>query len=309
MERVDRVQDWAQGTLLWQVWTRMLEIEFIDRSVALAGKAFVSFFPLVIVVAAFVPAGVRTSIFTILASRLGIRGDALVTARDAFASSEDVRKATGLTGLVLTFFFAISFITALQRVFLRAWRRPPGGKAGAYTRGPVWLLVALTVMAAMGALRGLLGNGLGLAPFLAFALVVTSAMWWFTAWFLLLGEVRARVLVPSGVITSVLMSGYATSATIWMPNVVERNDAQFGFFGVALALVSWFSGAAMCILIGACAGPVFAEDDGPIGELIRGGNPDLLVAGARASLPGPDRDLRLRDAFAAGEEPAFVSNS
>jgi hypothetical protein len=29
----------------------MLEIEFVDRSIALAGKAFVSFFPLVIVVA------------------------------------------------------------------------------------------------------------------------------------------------------------------------------------------------------------------------------------------------------------------
>ena len=33
------------------------KIEFLDRSVALAGKAFVSFFPLVIVVAAFVPHG------------------------------------------------------------------------------------------------------------------------------------------------------------------------------------------------------------------------------------------------------------
>ena len=36
--------------LAWRVWERMLEVEFIDRSVALAGKAFVSFFPLVIVV-------------------------------------------------------------------------------------------------------------------------------------------------------------------------------------------------------------------------------------------------------------------
>ena len=42
----------------------MLEIEFVDRSVALAGKAFVSFFPLVIVVAAFVPQSIRSSIFT-----------------------------------------------------------------------------------------------------------------------------------------------------------------------------------------------------------------------------------------------------
>jgi len=38
----------------------MLEIEFVDRSVALAGKAFVSFFPLVIVVAAFVPERIRS---------------------------------------------------------------------------------------------------------------------------------------------------------------------------------------------------------------------------------------------------------
>ena len=53
--RVDPVRDHAQRMLLWRVWERLLEIEFVDRSVALAGKAFVSFFPLVIVVAAFCP--------------------------------------------------------------------------------------------------------------------------------------------------------------------------------------------------------------------------------------------------------------
>ena len=46
----------------------MLEVEFIDRSVALAGKAFVSFFPLVIVVAAFMPDGVRSSLVTSVTS-------------------------------------------------------------------------------------------------------------------------------------------------------------------------------------------------------------------------------------------------
>ena len=50
-DRVAVVRDRAQRTLVWQVWDRMLEIEFVDRSVALAGKAFVSFFPFVIVVA------------------------------------------------------------------------------------------------------------------------------------------------------------------------------------------------------------------------------------------------------------------
>lgn len=71
---------------------------------------------------------------------------------------------------------------------------------------------------------------------------------------------------------------------------------------VALALVSWFSGAAICILVGACAGPVFAEDEGRVGELIRGGHPGVLAPGAAPSLPGPNRDLRLRDAFSAEDE-------
>jgi hypothetical protein len=73
------------------MWERMLEIEFVDRSVALAGKAFVSFFPLVIVVAAFLPSSVRSAIFATLTRRIGLHGEALHTTRQAFAGSDDVR--------------------------------------------------------------------------------------------------------------------------------------------------------------------------------------------------------------------------
>ena len=76
-DRVSAIVERAQRTLVWRVWERMLEIEFIDRSVALAGKAFVSFFPLVIVVSAFMPDSIRDSIFTTVTHRLGMRGDAL----------------------------------------------------------------------------------------------------------------------------------------------------------------------------------------------------------------------------------------
>jgi membrane protein len=288
--------------LLWRVWERMLEIEFIDRSIALAGKAFVSFFPLVIVVAAFVPERIRSSIVTGVTARLGIRGDALLLARDAFASSDDIRKATGLLGLVLTIFFATSFTTALQRVYRRAWRRPPrSAGVGAYWRGVAWLLVALICLALLGGLRGALDGGLGSGLFAIVSLAVMSGLWWFSAWLLLLGEVRARVLLPTGVITSIAAAAYAVSATVWMPGVVTSNEAQFGFFGVALSLVTWFSGAAICVLIGACAGPVLAEDSGAVGRLIRGGESGTLTAGARPSLPPPARELGLRDAFRSTE--------
>jgi hypothetical protein len=88
-----------------------------------------------------------------------------------------------------------------------------------------------------------------------------------------------------------------------MPGVVSRNEDQFGFFGVALALVTWFSGAAICVLIGACAGPVLTEDTGPVGALVRHGEVATLTAGARPPLPPPARELSLRDAFQTTDEP------
>ena len=301
-QRLDAVRTWLERLLIWRVWERMLEIEFVDRSIALAGKAFVSFFPLVIVVAAFVPERIRSSIVTAVAARLGVQGDALVLFREGFASSDDVRKATGVLGLVLTVFFATSFTTALQRVYLRAWRRPPSrAGAGAYGRGAVWLLAMLATLAILGALRGVFDEGLGSGLLVIVGLAVTSGLWWFTAWFLLQGDVRMRVLVPTGVVTGIALGGYALSAQVWMPSVVTSNEAQFGVFGIALALVTWFSGAAICVLIGACVGPVFAEDTGSLGRLIRGDSPGTLTPGAAPSLQPPVREPRLREAFQSTE--------
>ena len=160
----------------------------------------------------------------------------------------------------------------------------------------------LAYMSLLGGLRALFGDGVGVGFFVVASLAITAGWWTFTAWFLLLGQVRWRVLIPSGDVTAIAMGAYALSATIWMPEVVTRNQTQFGFFGVALALVTWFSGAAICIMIGACAGPVLAEDRGPIGTLVHGHESDLLIEGAQPSLSPPDRGLRLRDAFSPTPE-------
>jgi membrane protein len=205
-------------------------------------------------------------------------------------------------GLLLTIFFATSFTTALQRVYLHAWRRPPGARNGAYWRGATWLLVVLIYVALLGVVRSAFGDGLGFGAFVVVSLAVTSGLWWFTAWFLLLGDVRLRVLLPTGLITGIALTGFAASATIWMPEVVTKNSDQFGFFGVALALVTWFSGAAICVLLGACAGTVLAEDSGGVGRLVRGGARPVLTVGARPSLPPPTRELSLRDAFQGTED-------
>ena len=163
------------------------------------------------------------------------------------------------------------------------------------------MLVALVCLAVLGGLRGALGGGLGFGLFAIVSPAVIAGLWWFTAWFLLAGDVRMRVLLPTGVVTGVALGGYALSAQVWMPSVVTSNEAQFGVFGIALALVTWFSGAAICVLIGACVGPVFAEDTGSLGKLIRGNSPGTLTPGAPPSLPPPVREPRLREAFQSTE--------
>src|SRR5215470_16973494 len=116
------------------------------------------------------------------------------------------------------------------------------------------------------------------------------------------GEARIPVLLPAVVIRRVALSAYALSSTLWMPNNVTSNNHQYGIFGVALALVAWFSGEAICIVVGACAGPVLAEDPGPVGRLVRGGAASPLVEGAQPPLPPPVRSLRLADAFSPSDD-------
>ncbi len=301
-ERITALRSWLERLLLWRVWERMLELEFVDRGVALAGKAFVSFFPLTIVVAAFLPEGMRESIVKAITVRFGLRGDALDLVQQSFASSDDLKKATGLLGLTFTVLFATSFTTALQRVYLRAWRRPPRGGLDKYWRGPLCLALALGAMALLGAVGRSIDGAAGVTTVVVLALVTTAGVWLLVPWILLQGDVRLRVLVPTAVVTSVITFLYSASASVWMPETVTSNEAQFGLFGVALALVSWFSGAAICILVGACVGPVLAEDTGWLGVLVRG-PAAALKPGAEPSLPAPSRELTLRDAFQGTDEP------
>ena len=122
----------------------------VDRSVSLAGKAFTSFFPLIITVAAFLPARLRIDILTAMADRFSLTHQANTLISQAFASSDQVRRGAGLIGVVLTLFIASSFTTALERMYLRAWRRPSGGPLGPYLRGSVWLVAILTYLALLG---------------------------------------------------------------------------------------------------------------------------------------------------------------
>jgi membrane protein len=278
----------------------MLENEFLDRSVALAGKAFVSLFPAIIVVAAFAPSGVRDSMYSTIAKRMGLSGQGLTAAKNAFATSDDVRRATGYLGLVLTFFYINSFTTALGRVYLKAFRRPPGRKITGYALGASWLIGLAAYFATIGYARHVLHNGITDPIFALVAVASSGALWWLTVWVMLDRQVRWRPLLPTAVLTSAALAVFIISAQVWMPHTMESNQHQFGTFGVTLAMVTWLTGFGLIVVVAACAGAELAEDRGFMGRLARGNNDEILVPDARPSLPAPAHQMTLSDAIGRG---------
>jgi membrane protein len=302
MRLVAQVRAWAERTIFWRIWERMLENEFIDRGIALAAKAFVSLFPAVIVVAAFAPPAVRVAIAGTLAHRSGLSGSGLATFRAAFATASNIRRATGVLGLVFTVYYINSFTSALQRAYIRAWRRPPSSLVYGYALGATWLVGILAYFTLIGAMRAAFGRGPGLVLFAVLALAAAIGLWWVTPWVMLGRQVRLRVLLPTGVVTGLGMTVYGVTSSLWMPTTLSQNQEQFGFFGVALAMVTWLSGAAFIIVASACAAPGLAEDNGVLGRLVRGSSPAVLVPGAVPSLGAPLRAPTLSNAIGIGPE-------
>ena len=119
----------ADASVVGRVWGRLLELEFIDRSVALAAKAFVSFFPLLIAFASVLPVQGRDEMLRVIATRLGVSGAAFDVVRQAFASPDVTRTATGFVGVVvgcgLRRFVHHRFAAGLLAIVAAAARRRP----------------------------------------------------------------------------------------------------------------------------------------------------------------------------------------
>ena len=292
---------WLQRLLIWRVWERLLEIEFLDRSIALAGKAFVSFFPMVIVVAAFLPERRRVDPHRAhvpagpAGRHPGSRPRGVLVVRRA--------PRTRPAGWAL--------LDVVLRCLVRdgSPAHVPTGVAAAACLGgaegtsaaPSCLALVLAGMAALGAAGGAADGGLGVGVVALVGFVVTTGVWWFTAWYLLLGDVRARVLLPTGLLTAVTTGLVRRLGDGVDAGVVEENEAQFGFFGIGLSLVTWFSGAAICILVGACIGPVLAEDEAGSAPTSAATTKGPWWRALRRHSP-PARELTLRDAFQSTDD-------
>lgn len=278
----------ARDGLIGQFWLRLLELEFIEKSIALAAKLFVSFFPVLIMAATLTPRAVRESIVSSLTSRFGLESDQISVVEGAFSISDHASPASSWIGFVVLVLYATSFTTALQRVYLRAWRRPRGGGVRNHGRGLTWILGVIVLIVAIGGLRRALDDSSGYIAVAVLAPIGAICLWWWTQHTMLRGEVRWRPLLPTAIITGLGATMYSYAASIWMPRVVASQVERFGFFGVSLAIVTWLVGLSFLIVGAAAAGPVLADTRSALGAWMRADGteaPGILTPGAPEPLP------------------------
>lgn len=230
---------------------RFLELEGFDRSMALAGQAFATLLPLMIVFGT-VAQGSTDEVADDLIKRLDLSGSAADTLRQAV--SQPPESGVSIVGAVLLVISALSFTRALQRLYVRAWRLEPLG-----LRGNLWGLLWLAVFIAFWSLQpAVVALFEGVAAS-AVSLAISTLLWLSTPWLLVARRISWRRLLPQAFLTAVGMAGLGVGAAIYLPRAVASASAEFGILGVAFTLLSLLFAVAFVLVVTAALGATLAD--------------------------------------------------
>lgn len=232
---------------------RFLALEGFDRAMALAGQAFAAFLPLLIVIGAVSPASGKDAASAII-DRLDLTGEAADTVRAAVAQPATIEDGISVLSLVVLIFSALAFTRALQRLYVRAWGLEKIG-----VRGNVWGLLWLLAVAAFWSLQPAIVSLFSGNAATAASLAASCTLWLFTPWLLVGRQIHWRRLLPQALLTSVGLTCLGVAAALYMPRAVGSAAAQFGFIGVAFALLSFLFTVCLVLVVAAALGATLAQ--------------------------------------------------
>ena len=247
---------WTGATILFgrDCAERFVAVQGLDRAMALAAQAFTTLLPLLVVYGAVVPSPSGNDFADRVVDQLDLRGAAATSVHQAFASTSDTVGSVTALGLVLLVISALSFTRGLQRLFEGAYRLDKLGLRGTVP-GLEWLAFLAILLTIRPLFFGFLHGLAAVILELAF-----SAMLWLATPFLLLGRRLAwGRLVPGALLTMVGMAGLSVAGAIYLPHSITSLSKQFGFIGIAFALVSWLFAAGSVLVATASIAAVIDE--------------------------------------------------
>jgi membrane protein len=232
---------------------RFFELEGFDRAMALAGQAFAALLPFLIVLGTVSPASGEDAAFAII-DRLELTGQSAAVVREAVAQPAETEDGISVLGFLILVISALAFTRALQRLYVRAWRLDRFGVRG-NAWGLEWLALLAVYLSLQPAIIGLFDGVVATTVSLA----CSAAMWLFTPWLLTGRRVPWQRLLPQALLTAVGLTALGIASVIYMPPAVASAASQFGFIGVAFALLSWLFTFALVLVVTAAIGSTLVE--------------------------------------------------
>lgn len=259
----ERAVAFLESSFIGRCIYRFIELEGVDRALALSSRAFVAVIPLATVASALSPAG--ESFGERMVDRFELEGAAARAMRQLFATPSDVRGAVGVVGLVALIVTSVGLARMIQRTFERIWRLEPEGPRG-ILRALTWIggfaLWVAIVVPIRNALQDLDVPGLGITV----AVLTSTVLWVWTPYLLLGGRIAWRRLLPSAAVTGVALSLLTAASVLYLPDAIERAAELYGLIGVTFTFVSWLFVTALVIIGAAIVG---AEAGGEPSRLAR----------------------------------------
>lgn len=237
---------------------RVVEVQIVDRGIALAALAFTALLPLSVVVASVTPRDDREALAEGIVDRFRLDDHTAAIVVGAFSPPVDSRVSISVGSALLVIGSALSFTRALQRVYERSWELPQLG-VRATPAGLAWLVtIVLLGSVFRGAREAALASSRP-AFSVAVALALSAALWLFTPWVLLSRRVTWRALLPTSVLTAVAMTTLSTVSVIYMPRSIAESADRYGPIGVSIALLSWLVAAGFVVVACAAIGAVLGR--------------------------------------------------
>jgi len=243
--RADRAIAYFTASLPGRCLRRFHDVDGRDRTLAIAGQAFTTLIPLLIVSAALAP---DAAVAQRLVERFRLSGGAAEAVRLLFSRPPGTTGTITVVGAVVVFYSTLSFTRALQRLWEAAWELPRAG-----VRGTLHALTGFALLVAQILALALLANafsgwpGADVAGF-ALSIVVAAGLWLQLQYLLLSRRVPRATLVPGAVLAGVGQAVVSLYSAVWMPRLIATNATRYGVIGVTFALLTWLIVVAFCMV-------------------------------------------------------------
>lgn len=263
---VVRVRRMPGGPLVLQLVSDLARSEIADRSMTLAGQAFTSILPVMIVLSTLRDSGYIDH---------ALDGYGLSAADLALTSGDAGESAVtfGVIGALMTVISATSFSRALDRMYARVWGTPKL----TFRKGWRWVVVVLAITVGV-AVQGLISNlgdigwifgliGLGLEIFAD--LTFWTLLWFWVCRMLTEGRVNVRCSLLIGMISAIGLTALSFGSRVALGPILDSATGQFGILGVIFTIISWLFVFSAILVAATVIVHALASDSGRVGHFLR----------------------------------------